>query len=210
MIDLLNRDIDRYLNRLHRIEDPVPAEMEQLAAERNFPIVGPQVGRLLVLLTRLRQAKRILELGSGFGYSAYWFARALGSDGELILTEYRAKNLEQARTFLQRGGFSCRLDFHAGDALQLLDQIRGSFDIILNDIDKRDYPRAFDRASVRLNPGGLLITDNVLWSGRVLDPQPDDQDTQGVLDYTDRCFRHPDFFSVILPVRDGVAVSLKL
>ncbi len=207
-MDIVEPRLDDYLDRLSRLDDPVLREMEERAARRNFPIVGPQVGRLLVLLTRLRKARRILELGSGFGYSAYWFARALGAGGEVILTEYDEDNLERAREYLGRGNFSCRFQFHQGDALELLDRLEGRFDIVFNDVDKHDYPKVFARAAERVEPGGLLITDNTLWSGRVLDGDPD-RATRGVLEYTRLIFEHEDFHSLILPVRDGVAVSLR-
>ncbi len=207
-MDIVNSQLDRYLDGLSRVADPVLEEMEQRARELRFPIVGPQAGRLLVLLTRLRAARRVLELGSGYGYSAYWFSRALPPDGELILTEYQPENLELARAYLQRGAPSCRLDFHCGDALEIIDRLEGDFDIVFNDVDKQDYPRAFGKALARIRPGGLLITDNVLWSGRVLEPDPDGA-TRGVLEYTRLAFAKPDAFSLILPVRDGIGVTIR-
>ena len=109
--------IEAYLQDLQPESDPILAEMERLAAGRDFPIVGPQVGALLALLTRATGASRVLELGSGFGYSALWFARALPDDGTVQLTDFSAAALDEARTFLDRAGQLTKARFHAGDGL---------------------------------------------------------------------------------------------
>lgn len=207
-MDILNSNIDDYLQRLSDLPDPALAEMEERAADKGFPIVGPQVGRVLYQLARLGGAARILELGSGFGYSAYWFGKALGPEGQITLTEFSIQNIELAKAFLARGRFQCSFDYRVGNALQILEASEGPYDIIFNDVDKHQYPAVFGPAAARLRSGGLLITDNVLWSGRVLDADPD-KDTRGVLEYTRLIFESPDFFSSILPIRDGVSVSLK-
>src|SRR5512136_2345773 len=118
-MDLVHPDIDRYLTRLAAPDDPVLAEMERLGAERDFPIVGPQVGRLLEALARACGAHRVLELGSGFGYSAYWFLRAVGQGGHVTLTEGSPERCAEARLFLDRGGFAGRYAIETGNALEI-------------------------------------------------------------------------------------------
>jgi predicted O-methyltransferase YrrM len=184
-------------------------EMERQAAVRDFPIVGPLVGRTLCLLARSIGARRILELGSGFGYSAYWFARALPEDGELILTEASAKNSAQAREFFQQGGVRCRLRFEVGDALEIIDRLPGEFDIIFNDVDKEQYPAAFYKAIPRVRVGGYFLSDNMLWGGRVVEDTTD-ATTRGILELTRLLFQAPNLYTVILPIRDGVSLSLKV
>lgn len=176
--------------------------MEGLARERQFPIIGPLVGTLCYLLARSIGAKRILELGSGFGYSAYWFAKA---GAHVTLTERDPENISLARKHLAR--FPCA--FHAGDALAALGRLEGPFDLVFCDIDKQDYPKAWKAGLPKLRSGGFFITDNVLWSGRVLDAQADAA-TKGVLEYNFLAFSTPGVTTSILPLRDGVAVSLKL
>ena len=200
--------IDQYLERLLAEDDPVLREMEKLGRSRDFPIVGPQVGRVLFILAKLVGAKRIFEMGSGFGYSAYWFAKALSAGGRVYQTEGSRENSKQAEDFFRRGGLSKKAEFLVGDALELIDQVKGAFDIVFIDMDKENYPRAFQKAKRRIRKGGLILADNVLWFGKVLDG-PKDPETKGILEFTRLLFSDPDFFSTILPIRDGVGVGYR-
>lgn len=202
--------VDRYLEDLARLDHPVLARMERIAAERRFPIVGPQVGRLLEVLARSIGAKRVLELGSGFGYSAVWFARAVGEDGLVLLTEGSEERSEEAREFLDRCGFAGRTRIETGDAFEIASRVGETWDVVFNDVDKEDYARVLDVARERLRPGGWLVSDNMLWSGRVADPDPDDRGTAGILELTRRLYEADDFATALLPVRDGVTVSIRL
>ncbi len=196
-----------YLASLQPSPDPICAELERQAEELDFPIVGPQVGRLLGMLTRLSGARRVLELGSGFGYSALWFARALPDDGQVLLTDFSSEQLHQARDSLKRAGLLAKARFHQGDGLALLGQLEGPFDIVFNDIDKEQYPQVIEPALALLRPGGLLITDNALWYGKPADPAISDPATEGVRAYNRLVSTRSDLQTIILPVRDGVAVS---
>ncbi|MEE8583998.1 MAG: O-methyltransferase [Acidobacteriota bacterium] len=209
-MQIVNQAIEEYMLQLAGPSGAVLGRMEALAREKKFPIVGPLVGRVLFQLALLQGARRILELGSGFGYSAWWFAQALGEEDELILTEFSAENLQRARGFLGEAGLRPRIRFLEGDALELAGQLEGEFDIVFNDVDKHLYPQVVKQVAARLPSGGLLITDNALWSGMVVDPSADDRDTAGILEYNRLIFEDPLFFSSILPIRDGVAVSLKV
>ena len=206
-MDIVDPAIERYLHELSNPRDPILREMEVLAAERRFPIVGPMVGRLLHMLTRLIRARRVIELGSGFGYSAYWFARALPPGGTVILTDRDGRQAAEAASFLERGGYTDRVRIEVGDALEILDRVGGEFDIVFNDIDKAEYPRVLDKAAAALRPGGLLISDNMLWFGAVLDEAPSDPATRGVQELTRLLYNSPEFETVLIPLRDGVTVS---
>lgn len=208
-MDIVNPDIVEYLLNITPERDAVLSDMEELAVEKNFPIVGPLVGRTLYVFALAIQAKRVLELGSGYGYSAYWFAKAIGKDGTVICTDGSPTNAERAREYFRRGKLAGKMDFHVGDALKIMDELDGTFDIIFNDLDKHQYPKAFRKALPRLRKGGLLISDNVLWHGRVLDKKPD-SDTAGILTYNRLIYSSKDLFTTILPIRDGVSVSIKL
>ena len=201
--------IEDYLMQITPQEDPILAEMEARARERHFPIIGPLVGRLLSQLVKLTGSRRILELGSGFGYSAYWFSLALEGSGEVILTELSQDNLTLAKDFLQRGGITSQLHFHQGDALETLNDIQGPFDIIFNDVDKHQYPQAFNKAGSLLARGGLFISDNVLWHGQVVEQKDPDENTRGILEHNRLIFESPEFDSSIIPVRDGISLSVK-
>jgi len=209
-MDLVHPDIDRYLTGLAAENHPVVVEMEALAAKRGFPIVGPQVGRLLELLARACAARRVLELGSGFGYSAYWFCRAVGPDGEVVLTEGSPERAVEAENHLRRAGFDGRFRIETGDALEIAAREAVGFDVVFNDIDKHDYPRSLDAAARALRPGGLFVSDNMLWYGRVLEDSPNDPDTRGVVELTRRLAASTDFYpAALLPVRDGVLAAVR-
>lgn len=207
-MDIIDPAIDLYLHELASPEDPVLREMELLGAERSFPIVGPQVGRLLYILTAAISARRVIELGSGFGYSAYWFAKAVGTEGEVTLTELSAERAAEAQEFLERGGFGDRVHIEVGDALEIIDRVGGEFDIVFNDVDKERYPQVLDKAAAALRPGGLLISDNMLWFGTVLDDEPAEASTRGVKELTRLLHESPDFRTALIPLRDGVSVSI--
>ena len=208
---IVNPRIEEYLRRLYEDGDPVRREMEELAAQRRFPIVGPLVGRHLALRARAIGARRVFELGSGYGYSALFFARAVGEGGEVHCTELSEDNVRLAEGFLRRAGVWDRVRYHREEATAALRRVGGIWDVVYNDIDKDGYPDTVDLAFEHLRPGGLFITDNVLWSGRVLDGEDDGTPaTRGVREFTRRLFAHPGFLTAIDPTRDGVAVALKV
>lgn len=206
---IVNPEIEAYVESLSATEDEVLTEMERYALENDFPIIGPQIGRFLYQLTLISGAKRVMELGSGFGYSAYWFAKALGGSGRVTFTDSSPHNAGLAEGFLKRAGVGGIVDIKVGDALDILDRSGGDFDIIFNDIDKEYYPAVVGRAYAKLRKGGILITDNLLWHGRVVsdDGSPS---TAGVLEFTKRLFSEAGFYSTVIPVRDGISLSVKL
>ncbi|MFQ5876413.1 MAG: O-methyltransferase [Acidobacteriota bacterium] len=206
---ILPAPIEAYLRRVAPPGDPVTLEMERLAAERRFPIVGPLVGRLLFLLARLVPARAVFECGSGFGYSALWFARGMPDGGRVVLTDTSEENCAAAQEFLGRAGLLDRADIRHGDALRILGDEAGPFDIIFCDVDKRDYPRVHPLLEGRLRRGGLLVCDNMLWFGKVAGPHRD-EDTRGVRELTRLLYQDPSLHTTILPLRDGVGVSLRL
>jgi predicted O-methyltransferase YrrM len=210
MAPIVDPRIEDYLRRLYDDGDAVRREMEDLARERSFPIVGPLVGRHLAVLTRAIGARRVFELGSGYGYSALHFARAVGPEGEVYCTELSEENVRLAEGFLTRAGVWSRVRYHREEATAALRRVGGTWDIVYNDIDKDGYPATVELAFAHLRPGGLFITDNVLWSGRVLEGQDDGTPaTRGVKEFTRRLLAHPGFLTAIDPTRDGVAVALK-
>lgn len=207
---MLRPDIEAYLHRFIPDRDTILAEMERLAKTRHFPIVGPVVGRILAQLAQLIGAERVLEMGAGFGYSAYWIARSLPPGGRLLAIERSAENARLAREWLGRAGLDHKVEFIVGDALEVVAGLPGPFDLIFVDVDKEQYPASLPLTLPRLRQGGLLITDNILWSGRVLAPDPAEASTRGVQEYTRLIYENSRLYTTILPVRDGLAVSLKL
>jgi predicted O-methyltransferase YrrM len=201
--------VDDYLYSMLPKRDEVLAEMEGYASEHDIPIVGPAVARVLQQLALMINAKTVFELGSAIGYSTIWWAQAVGEKGRVIYTDGDPKNTERARRYFDRAGVSNRITLHTGDALEFLSEQKQQYDIIFNDVDKEDYPRVLRLVSPRLRKGGLFITDNVLWSGRVAEKNPSDSTTKAILEFNRSLYNSADFYTTILPLRDGLAVALK-
>jgi predicted O-methyltransferase YrrM len=157
------------------------------------------------------QAKTVFELGSAIGYSTIWWARAVGPGGRVIYTDSSEKNAAEAKGYFQRAGLTTQVDVKIGDALEFLSKEKPeSFDIIFNDVDKEFYPRVFSLAATRVKKGGLLVTDNVLWSGKVADKNPTEASTKAILEFNRLLYSSSEFFPTIIPLRDGVAVAQRL
>jgi predicted O-methyltransferase YrrM len=202
--------VDDYLYAMLPERDEVLAEMEDYASKHDVAIVGPAVARVLHQLALMIQAKTVFELGSAIGYSTMWWAQAVGKTGRVIYTDGDAKNAERARGYFKRAGVEGRITLHTGDALEVLSEQKQQFDIIFNDVDKEDYPRVLRLVSPRLRKGGLFITDNVLWSGRITEKNPPEMRTKAILDFNRLLYDSPEFFTTILPIRDGLAVAVKV
>ena len=208
MIPITDPRIEEYLMGLAPEEEPALLEMERRAKELAFPIVDRLVGRLLYLLTRLKQPRLVVELGSGFGYSAWWFARAISITGKVVMTDYSPTNIAYAKEMFQESGLIDRMEFRVGDALEIGREYR-DIDILFIDLDKHQYREAVEAMIPRLAPHALVIADNALWYGRVAEGE-DDPETRGIREFNDFMTGRKDFFTTILPLRDGVMVSYRL
>jgi caffeoyl-CoA O-methyltransferase len=213
---VVGEEVTRYMRSLQDgHDDPVLSAMEQQAREHGFPIVGRLVGVTLDLLARAVGARRVFELGSGYGYSAYWFARAVGESGEVYCTDQDPENEKKASGYLGRAGLWDRIHFHLSDAVEALGKVPGEFDVIYNDIDKHGYPHAWQAARERVRVGGLYLCDNVLWSGHVADQPPTDRPgypgyTKAIVEHNRLIAEDKNYLSTIVPTRDGVMVALRL
>jgi caffeoyl-CoA O-methyltransferase len=209
-MDIVNPEIEDYMASLQaRYSEPVLLEMEAEGRDRGFPIVGRNVGVTLEVLARSVGARRVMELGSGYGYSAYWFARAVGEGGEVHCTDGDPENAKSAESYLSRAGLWDCVTYHVGDAVEQLATIDGEFDIVYDDIDKHGYPDAWRAARERIRVGGLYLCDNVLWSGRIFDPDPD-ENTAAILEHNRLIADDERFASTIVPTRDGVFVAVRI
>lgn len=209
MIEIVASQLNEYMSTLTPDRDPVLEEMEKWGAARDFPLIGPLCGRFLRQMALVSGAKNIFEMGSGFGYSAIWFAGGIPDSGKIICTDGDAQNREQALQYFKRSGVDHKVEFQVGIAQEILQQYSGPFDIIFNDIDKHEYPDIIDLVIPRLRKGGLFITDNVLWDGKVIHP-PDDKYTRGIQEFNRCLYQRDDLLTTIIPLRDGLAVSVKV
>ena len=211
-MEIVDARIESYMGELlERYDEPVLLEMEAEAKSLGFPIVGRNVGVTLEVLARTAGARRMIELGSGFGYSGYWHARAVGEDGELHLTDGDPANEQKALSYLGRAGLAGCVTFHVGDAVTALNSLPGDFDVVYNDIDKDGYPEAWRQARDRVRVGGLYVCDNVLWKGRVpSDGEQPDKVTDAIREHNQLIAEDPRFVSTIVPTRDGVMVAVRI
>jgi predicted O-methyltransferase YrrM len=210
-MDLIAPEIARYLDGLVPERAAELRGMEQAAEATKFPIIGPASGHLCYLIARMIGARRVFELGSGFGYSTAWFARAVRENGggEVHHVVWDDDLSRRARAHLEQLGYVDLVRFHSAEAVATLRATDGPFDIIFNDIDKRDYPASIDAILPKLRRGGVLIIDNLLWSGRILDPADQTPDTEGVRAVTRRIMESDDWIASIVPIRDGVLVAYR-
>ena len=208
MPGILEKHIEKYLDSLLPKRDAVLAEMEKYASRRKIPIIGPSCGRLLYLVAQISGANRMFEMGSAIGYSTIWLARGAGADAKIYYTDGDPENARRAKENFRRGGVEDRIQLLVGDAVQLIDGVPGSFDLIFIDVDKHQYPEALRKAVPRLRSGGLLITDNVLWYGRT-PRRAKDARTRAIQQFNRMIYSSSELFPVIVPLRDGVAVCRK-
>ncbi len=184
--------------------------MEAWAREHRFPIIGPACGHLCYQLARVTRARRVFELGSGYGYSTAFFARAVHENGggKVHHVVWDQGLSDRARGHLETLGYGDLVRYHVGEAVEILDAAQGPFDLIFNDIDKEGYAASLPVIERRLRPGGLLVVDNMLWSGRVLDSGDRTPATEGVRALTRALTANPSWTSSLVPIRDGLTVAL--
>ncbi|HEY6328380.1 MAG TPA: O-methyltransferase [Blastocatellia bacterium] len=209
MNGITDHAVEQYIEDILPPRNGVLAEMERQAGERSIPIIGPAVATVLAQYARIIGAKRIFEMGSAIGYSTIWLAEAAGEDGAVYYTDGSAENAREAQGYFDRLGLSSKIQVLVGDSMELLDSFEGDFDLIFNDVDKHQYPQAYGKAVPRVRKGGLFITDNSLWYGKVA-RSDNDRDTEGVREFNRLIYSSPDLYPSILPIRDGLAVCLKL
>ncbi|MCL4270542.1 MAG: O-methyltransferase [Anaerolineales bacterium] len=210
--DLLTYEATQsYLTSLVPPREPELLAMEAYAEANDFPIIGPACGYYCYQLARMIGAKSIFELGSGYGYSTAWFAKALKENGGGIVhhTVWDEELSQQARSHLVKLGSEDLVQFHVSEAVAALKQTEGPFDIIFNDIDKQDYPASLSIVKEKLRPGSLLIIDNMLWHGRIFDKTDFSPATMGVHEFTKQITQDKDWIVSLTPIRDGMIVAYK-
>ena len=206
--------VERYLAALNQLSDPVLREIQRDGEEKGLPLVDAEVGALLRVLATGAGATRILEIGTAIGYSGIWLAGALPANGMLLTMEVDESRARIARQNFLRAGLAERVNVMVGDASRMLAKVAGPFDVIFQDGDKLHYSPMLDRLVGLLRPGGLLITDNVLWDGEVVPgfitrPSNNPDETRAIVEYNERLTAHPQLQTAIVPLRDGVSISVK-
>jgi caffeoyl-CoA O-methyltransferase len=211
MSDLISPQVREYLDALVPERPAELRAMEEYAREHDFPIIGPAAGHLCYQVARMTGARSVFELGSGYGYSTAFFARAVveNGGGTVHHVVWDDDLSARARRHLGALGFDGVVRYHVAEAVETLRRSEGGFDLIFNDIDKHAYPESLDVIEEKLRPGGVLIIDNMLWSGRIWDPDDRSDNTEGVREFTRRITRSPDWIASLVPIRDGVIVAYR-
>ncbi|WP_114577369.1 O-methyltransferase [Saliphagus sp. LR7] len=228
MSSVLSEEVARFVRAAGPDPDDTLVEMHEFAEREGFPNVGPDVGSFLRLVARMTDAERVFEFGSGYGYSAYWFAQALPDDGEVVLTEVDEGELEMARDYMAEGGHDGVARYELGDALETVERYDGPFDVVLIDHQKERYPEAFEAIKPKVPVGGAVVADNAMRAGplefetllAVLESGDDSERTEllseanemtrGVAEYLRTVRRDPDFETVVLPLGEGIALSYRV
>jgi len=210
MADILDAPLAAYLDGLVPPRPQELQDMEAYAVQHEFPIVGPACAHVCYQIARMIGARRIFELGSGYGYSTAFFAKAVQENGggdvhHVVWDEDLSK---KARGHLTALGVDDVVRYHVAEAIATLKETPGPFDLIFDDISKKDYPASLPEIARKLRPGGVLIVDNMLWSRRVMDPSDRSDDTEGVREMT-RLLSQTEWISSIVPIRDGLLLALK-
>jgi predicted O-methyltransferase YrrM len=208
---MFHSQLPAYLDGLVPPRDPVMEEMEAYAREVKFPIIGPAAGYFNYLIARLMGARQVFELGSGYGYSTAWFAKAVKENGGGVVHHvvWHEDLSLKAQDYLERLGVSDVVEYHLGEAVGILKETPGPFDLMFNDIDKAGYPASIPVIKEKLRPGGVLLIDNMLWHGAIFDPADVSEDTKGIRDVTRLLTTDPDFIASLVPVRDGVIIAYR-
>lgn len=210
MTPLLPDQVNDYLDTLVPARDAEMAKMETYARRHNFPIIGPVAGHLCYQITRMTGARRVFEMGSGYGYSTAWFAKGVQENGGGAVHHvvWDEKLSQQAREHMAAMGFQDIVRYTVGEAVaSLRESQEGPFDIIFNDINKEAYPESLAVIEEKLRPGGVLIIDNMLWSGRIFDDNDQSAATKGVRDFTRLITASPRWIPSLIPIRDGLIVA---
>jgi predicted O-methyltransferase YrrM len=203
--------MQEYLASLVPPREPEMQEMEDYAEKNDFPIIGPACGYYCYQLARMIGARSVFEMGSGYGYSTAWFARAVKENGGGVVhhTVWDEKLSKMAVSHLSRLGFGDIVRYHVAEAVATLRQTPGPFDLIFNDIDKEAYPASLPVIKEKLRSGGILIIDNMLWHGQILDPNDHEKSTEAIRRFTREITTDPDWIVSLVPLRDGMLVAYK-
>ncbi|WP_247729848.1 O-methyltransferase [Halovivax limisalsi] len=215
----IDESAERYVRAVGPDHDETHAAMAAFADEHDFPIIGPVAGGVLRSYAAARRAERVFEFGSGFGYSAYWLLQGMADDGEIVLTELDAEELEKGEEFLADAGEADRATFERGDALEIAQEYDGPFDVVLIDHQKSRYADAFELIREKLAPGGVVIADNVLYGGHDYHDSlayvegdgelPDDENARGIVRYLETVRSADGFQTSVIPVGSGLAVTVR-
>ena len=211
-MDIIQKQIQEYAERHTTEESPL---LRKINRDTHAHVLSPRMlsgqlqGRVLSMISCMVRPRVILEIGTYTGYSAICLAEGLQENGKLITIDINEELYDRVSAYFQEGGLGDRIDYRIGDAAQILPQIDEKFDLVFIDADKENYSGYFDLVIDRVNLGGFILADNVLWSGKVLEQKPD-KDTRAILEFNAKIQRDKRVENVLLPIRDGIMLMRKI
>ena len=214
-MDFINKDLQAYCDQYTSSE---PAILAEINRDTHANVLQPRMlsghfqGRLLSMLSKMIQPQHILEIGTYTGYSAICLAEGLREKGKLITIDVNAELEERVRNGFEKAGMNHKIQFIIGDAAHIIPSLTESFDLVFIDADKENYSKYYSLVFDKLNAGGLIIADNVLWSGKVLDRNEleKDKDTKAIHEFNEMVSRDERVEKILLPVRDGLMIVRKV
>ena len=210
-MEFIAAELDDYVCRQSSDE---PAILQELNRETHLKVLQPRMlsghfqGRLLSMISKLVHPERILEIGTYTGYSALCFAEGLAENGRLITIDVNEELEPMVRRYFDKSAYKEQIDYRIGDAMQLIPQLGENFDLVFIDADKQNYLNYYKLIFDKVKPGGLILTDNVLWSGKVVqEVKPNDKETKIILEFNEFVKNDPRAETILLPVRDGIMLT---
>ncbi|MDY4042716.1 MAG: O-methyltransferase [Marinifilaceae bacterium] len=209
----LSPDLEQYIEAHSQREEPVLVELARathLQVLRPRMLSGNLQGQLLRMLCRMIDARSVLEIGTYTGYAAISMAMGMGEDGVLHTIDVNDELEDFTREFIRKSGLEKRIVFHVGDALEIIPELKGMFDLVFIDADKREYPEYYRLVFDKVRVGGIIVADDVLWDGKVVtEGEKTDAQTRGILDFNDMVQADERVENLLLPVRHGLMLMRK-
>ncbi|HEY8367402.1 MAG TPA: O-methyltransferase [Bacteroidia bacterium] len=210
-MEFINKEIQDYSDK-H--SSPEPIVLQELNRETHAKVMSPRMlsghfqGRLLSLFSKMLQPKLVIEVGTYTGYSALCLAEGLREGGKLHTIDINPEQEKRIRTYIEKAGFTDKIELHIGNAKDIIPKIEGEIDLVFIDADKSNYYIYFELVADRMSKGGLVIADNVLWSGKILDEKEriKDKDTKALHEFNEKVSQDPRFEALLMPIRDGLMV----
>ena len=212
-MDFLPSAIEAYALAHTSVESPLLAQLNRETHAKVLQsrmLSGQMQGRLLSLFSTMMHPRRVLEIGTYTGYSALCLAEGLADDGLLITVDVNEELEDFTRSFINKSPFAGKIDFRIANAVELIPTLNDTFDIVFIDADKMNYGLYYDLVFDKVRSGGVIIADNVLWSGKIVQTDKKiDKDTQAILDFNEKIHNDPRVHHLLLPVRDGLMIAWK-
>ena len=207
----LSEDLENYANE-HTDNEPIL--LQELSKRTHLTVLQPRMisghlqGRFLSLLSKMVQPRTILEIGTYTGYATLCLAEGLHPEGVLHTIDIKEELTDLQREFFDRSGYGNQIVQHLGKAVDIISSLNTTFDLVFIDADKQNYAHYFDLVIEKMNRGGIILSDNVLWSGKVVEEvKPNDKHTQALMAYNQKIKDDPRVETVLLPIRDGITLS---